>query len=99
MFVICETSEDNMQEKLPPIFFRYQIYPRKTTFKTTQQDHFFLSQQDPLWDKISQNLAQLEAISHKIFKSHRIFRPCYNILYGEININHTLLSLLQASYI
>ena len=28
-----------------------------------------------LWDKISQNLAHLEANSHKIFKSHRIFRP------------------------
>ena len=31
-----------------------------------------------LWDKISQNLAHLEAISYKIFKSHRIFRPSYN---------------------
>ena len=28
-----------------------------------------------LWDKISQNLARLEANSHKIIKSHRIFRP------------------------
>ena len=28
-----------------------------------------------LWDKILQNLAHMEANSHKIFKSHRIFRP------------------------
>ena len=41
-----------------------------------------------LWDKISQNLAHLEANSHKIFKTHRIFRPSYNIFYEEINIQH-----------
>ena len=52
-----------------------------------------------LWDKISQNLTHLEANSHKIFKSHRIFRPSYNTFYEEININHTLLCLSQASYI
>ena len=33
------------------------------------------------------------------FKSHRIFRPSYNTFYEEININHTLLFLSQASYI
>ena len=42
-----------------------------------------------LWDKISQNLAHLEANSHKIFISHRIFRPFYNTFYEEIH--HTLL--------
>ena len=52
-----------------------------------------------LSDKISQNLAYLEANSHKIFQSHRIFRPSYNTFYEEININHTLLWLSQASYI
>ena len=52
-----------------------------------------------LWDKISQTLAYLGANSHKIFKSHRIFRPSYNIFYEEININHTLLCLSQAFYI
>ena len=29
MFVICETSEGNMQEKELPIFFRYKSYPSK----------------------------------------------------------------------
>ena len=52
-----------------------------------------------LWDKISQNLAHLEASSHKIIKSHRIFRPSYNTFYEEINISHTLLFISQASYI
>ena len=52
-----------------------------------------------LWDKISQNLAHLEASSHKIFKSHRIFRPSFKTFYEEINIHHTLLCLSQASYI
>ena len=32
----------------------------------------------------------------RTFKSHRIFRPSYNIFYEEININHTLLCLSQA---
>ena len=49
-----------------------------------------------LWDKISQNLAHLEANSHKIIKSHR---PSYNTLYEEINRNHTLLFLSHDSYI
>ena len=35
----------------------------------------------------------------KFFKSHRIFRPCYNTFFEEININNTLLCLSQASYI
>ena len=38
-----------------------------------------------LWDKISQNLAHLEANSLKIFKSHRIFRPSYSTSFEEIN--------------
>ena len=42
-------------------------------------------------DKISQNLALLKADFHKIFKSHRIFRPFKNTFYKEIIINHTLL--------
>ena len=50
-------------------------------------------------DKISQNFAHLEANSHKKFKSHRIFRPSYTTFYEEMNINHTLLYLSQASYI
>ena len=29
---ICETSEDNIQEKLPPIIFRYESYHSKTSF-------------------------------------------------------------------
>ena len=41
----------------------------------------------------SQNLAHLEA------KSHRIFRPFYIKYCEEININHTLLCLSKASYI
>ena len=52
-----------------------------------------------LWDKISQNLAHLEANSHKIFNSHRIFRPSYNTFYEEMNLHHTLLCLSQTSYI
>ena len=35
----------------------------------------------------------------RFFKSQRSFSPCYNTLYEEININHTLLCLSQASYI
>ena len=50
-----------------------------------------------LWDKISQNLAKLEASSHNIIQSHRIFRPSYNTFNEEIN--HTLLFLSQASNI
>ena len=46
-----------------------------------------------LWDKILQNLALLKAHSHKIYKSHRIFRPSKNTFYKEIIINHTLLCL------
>ena len=42
-----------------------------------------------LWDKISQNLANLKGDSYKKFKSHRIFRPFYNGFYEEIDINHT----------
>ena len=52
-----------------------------------------------LCDKISQNLALLKADSHKIFKSHRIFRPSENTIYKEIIINHTMLCSSQASYI
>ena len=48
--------------------------------------------------QISQNLNHLEGHSHKKFKSHRIFRPFYNKFYKELNINHTLLRFLQASY-
>ena len=40
-----------------------------------------------LWDKISQNLANLEGNSHKTVKSHRIFRLLFNIFYEEINIS------------
>ena len=43
-------------------------------------------------------LAPLEGNSHKKFKSHRIFSPFYNRFYEEININHSLLWLSQASY-
>ena len=50
-----------------------------------------------LWDIISQNLAHLEANSHKIFQSHRMFRPSYNKFYEKINRNHTLLCLSQVS--
>ena len=32
IFVICETSEDNMLETLPPIILRYQSYSSKTGF-------------------------------------------------------------------
>ena len=49
-----------------------------------------------LWDKISQNLAQLEGNSHKKFKYHRIFRSIYNGFYEEINIYHTLMWFSQA---
>ena len=54
-----------------------------------------------LWDKIPQNLVHLEANSHKIIKSRRIFRPSYTTFYEEItyNVNHTLLFLSQDSYI
>ena len=42
-----------------------------------------------LWDKISQNLAHLEANSHKIFKSHRIFRPILqHILWRNKHTSH-----------
>ena len=49
------------------------------------------------WDKISQNVAHLEANSHKIFQISQNFRPSYNTFYEEINIHHTLLCLSQAS--
>ena len=49
-----------------------------------------------LRDKISKNLALLKADSHKIFKSHGIFRPSKYTFYKEIIINHTL---SQVSYI
>ena len=52
-----------------------------------------------LWDKISQNLAHLEAYSHEIFQVSQNFQTSYNTFYEEININHTLLCLSQASYI
>ena len=32
ILVICETSEDIMQEKLPPTVFRYESYHSKTSF-------------------------------------------------------------------
>ena len=35
----------------------------------------------------------------RFFKFHIFFQPSYNIFYEEININHTLLCLSQASYI
>ena len=39
------------------------------------------------------------ADSHKIFKSHRIFRLCKNTFYKETILNHTLLCLSKVSYI
>ena len=51
-----------------------------------------------LWNKILQNLTNLEGNSHKKFKSHRIFRPFYNRFYEEIKIKHPRLRFLQASY-
>ena len=44
-----------------------------------------------LWDKISQKLAILQPISHKNFKSHRIFRPSKRMFYEELIINYTTL--------
>ena len=32
LIVICETSEDIIQEKLPPVIFRYESYHSKTSF-------------------------------------------------------------------
>ena len=32
IFVICETSVDNMEDKLSQSFFRYESYPSKTSF-------------------------------------------------------------------
>ena len=52
-----------------------------------------------LWDKISHNLAHLEAIPHNIFQISQNFQTIFNKFYEEININHTLLCLSQASYI
>ena len=53
-----------------------------------------------LWDKISQNLAYLEASSHKIFQISQNFQTILNnTFYEEINIKHSLLCLSQASYI
>ena len=63
------------------------------------QNLYFHTSHISHWDKISQNLAHLEANSHKIIKSHRIIRPSYNTFYEEINISHTFLFLSQASYI
>ena len=37
MFVICETSEDNMQEILPPVFFRYESYTSKASFSKSDK--------------------------------------------------------------
>ena len=53
----------------------------------------------PYLNKISQNLAHLEANSHKIIKSHRIFRPSYNTFYEEININHTVVFITSFLHI
>ena len=44
-----------------------------------------------LWDNISQNLAILQPISKKNFKSHRIFRPSKRIFHEELIINYTTL--------
>ena len=52
-----------------------------------------------LWDKISHNLAHLEASSHKIIKSHRIFRPSYTTFYEEINIKHTVVFITSFLHI
>ena len=41
-------------------------------------------------------LALLDPISHKIFKSHRIFIPFNKLLFEELEINHTLAWLSQA---
>ena len=30
--MICETLDDNIGEKLPPLFFRYESYHSKTIF-------------------------------------------------------------------
>ena len=51
-----------------------------------------------LWDKISQNLADLEANSCKILQISE-FSDQFTTRYKEINIYHTLLCLSQASYI
>ena len=45
-------------------------------------------------DKITHTLALLKADSHKIFKSHRIFRPSKKTFYKEIIINHTFWGIL-----
>ena len=60
--------------------------------------------------KHTSHISHCEIKSHRIwplwkpspirfFKTHRIFRPSYKIFYEEININHPLLCLSQASYV
>ena len=50
-----------------------------------------------LWDKISQNLAHLEAYSHKIFQISQNFQTILqHILKTNTHINQTLLCLSQA---
>ena len=44
-------------------------------------------------------LALLDPISHKIFKSHRIFIPFHKLLFEALEINHTLAWLSQAYFI
>ena len=63
------------------------VYPRSliSTFVVRCLDSTYMPYLT-LWDKISQNLGHLEANSHKIIKSHRIFIPSYNKFYEEINI-------------
>ena len=61
-------------------------------------EHALLSASSCMYS-LSINLALLKADSHKIFKSHRIFRPSKNTFYKEILINQPLLCLSQVSYI
>ena len=51
-----------------------------------------------LWDKMSQNLVHLEAISHKIFQISQNFQTILQHILWRNNINDTLLCLSQAAY-
>ena len=46
--------------------------------------------------KSNRILALLDSVSHKIFKSHRIFIPFNKLMFEELEINHTLAWLSPA---
>ena len=81
----CEIKSHRIRSIWKPIPIRF--------FKSHRiLDHLTIH----LMEKISQNLAHLEANSHKIFQILQNFRPFYNTSNGEINrILHFVVSTIN----